>query len=612
MPKDRHIEKKLKQKRRKELMAYFGEVARREGFFAALGRTLRYFKRRGGGKRGRFLPTKAALQKQREAEVTGWPRISVCVAVYNPPRQFFDAMMASVAAQSYANWELCVVNASDEAPEAIREVLGKYPDRRVKVEQAENEGISENLNRAVRMAGGQYLCFLDHDDILSPDALFEMARRISETESAFLYSDEALFEEDYTRPSAGHFKPDYSPHYLTNVNYIGHLVAVRRDLFSRVGGFRRQFDGAQDHDLYLRITEQTDGAEHIHRVLYYWRQHAGSTSTGTEAKPYVTQAALGALSAHLERIGVRGQAVEGRFPSTYKINYGIQGLPLVSVIIPSCDHVPDLDRCLRSLYMETQYRHFEVLVVENNSRLVETFAYYEELAESYPECRVLVYDGPKGEPFNFSKICNFGRRQARGQFLLFLNNDTEVISPGWMGEMLGLCQQKDVGAVGALLYYPDDSIQHAGVIVGLGGYAGHSHKYARRGGSGYMFRAACVQELSAVTAACMMAERAAFDKVDGFDEAFAVAYNDVDFCLRLRQEGYSVLFTPYAELYHHESKTRGSDEDGAARLRFAHEQELLWERYGEELRHDPFYSPWLTSDREDFSENDVLPEGDLV
>ena len=599
------IEQKLKKKRRRELLAYFRQTVQRDGLLAAVRRTLTYLKRRHGGKKGRFLPSQAELLGQRQADGTGWPKISVCVPVYNVSRQFFDELVASVVGQTYPNWELCLANAAD-APEIIDELLTKYQDERIVYETVPNGGISENTNRAARMASGQYLAFLDHDDILSPDALYQMAKRIASTEAAFLYSDEALFEDDYTRPTAGHFKPDYAPQYLLNVNYIAHLAVVRKDIFYKVGGLRAAFDGSQDLDLYLRVLEETQGAAHIRRVLYYWRQHAESTSLGVEAKPYVTDAAKRAIDEHLLRIGVRGKAVDGRFPSTYKVEYAIRGLPLVSIIIPSYEHVPDLDRCIRSLYSITQYRQFEVLVVENNSKTVETFSYYQKLTQTYPECKVLVYEGE--ESFNFSRICNFGRQNARGDYFLFLNNDTEIISPGWLGEMLQLCQLQDVGAVGGLLYYPDDTVQHAGVIVGLGGYAGHSHKYAEKGASGYMFRQACVQELSAVTGACMMVKRKAFDAVGGFDAGFAVAYNDVDLCLRLRGRGYSVLFTPYAELYHHESKSRGTDEDGQARARFEKEQEKLLQRYGEALASDPYYSPWLTYDREDFSENDVIPQ----
>ncbi|MDL2219995.1 glycosyltransferase family 2 protein [Ruminococcaceae bacterium OttesenSCG-928-O06] len=602
MPQD--APKNLKKKRNRELRAYFREVARNEGFFAAIGRTLRYFRRRHGSRRGRYWPAASVLATQRAANFEGWPRLSILVPVYNPQPRYFEEMLASVQKQTYPGWQLCIADASDDAA-TYQAMAEQYADERIVYQQVPNEGIAANTNRAAAAATGQYLLLLDHDDVLSPDALYEMAENIIRTKAGFLYSDEALFTDDVMLPTAGHFKPDYSPQYLLNVNYIAHLVAIRRDIFTKLGGLRSECDGAQDHDLFLRVLEETGGAEHIRKVLYYWRQHPQSTSTGVDAKPYVADAAKKAIADHLERTGVRGRVVDGLFPSTYKVDYDIRGLPLVSVIIPNNEHIADLDRCIRTLYAKTSHRHFEVLVVENGSKTVDTFNYYQKLTATYPECKVLVYE--EQEDFNFSKVCNFGRRHARGEYLLFLNNDTEVINNGWMGEMLQLCQLDDVGAVGAMLYYPDDTIQHAGVITGLGGYAGHSHKYARRGASGYMFRAACVQEVSAVTGAAMMVRRRAFDDVGGFDEGFAVAYNDVDFCLRLREKGWWVLFTPYAELYHYESKSRGSDEEGPAKARFEAEQQLLLGRYGDALRHDAFYSPWLTSDREDFTESDAPP-----
>lgn len=598
------IRQRLKKKRSRELIEYFREVVRKEGLFSAIKRTIQYFRRRRGGTRGRFLPSSSELAKQRQADIVGWPRISVCVPVFNPTRQFFDELLASVVGQSYPNWELCLANASDDK-EMVHELVDKYLDDRIQCVDVSNEGISENTNRAAKLASGHYLAFADHDDILSPNALFEIAQTVAQTEAGFLYSDEALFAKDYMNPTVGHFKPDYSPQYLLNCNYIGHLVAVRRDLFFRLGGLNREFDGSQDHDFNLRAIEETGNAYHIRKVLYYWRQHEESTSSGVEAKPYVAEAAKKAIGEHLNRIGIRGDVVDGIFPSTYKVNYAIISRPLVSIIIPNSEHIPDLDRCIRSIYEKTHYMRFEVIVVENNSRTVETFSYYQRLKETHADCQIAVYEEKE---FNFSKICNFGRTEARGEYLLFLNNDTEVISPDWISEMLQLCQLDEVGVVGAMLYYPDNTVQHAGVILGLGGYAGHSHKYAMRGRSGYMFRQACVQELSAVTGACMMVKATVFDRAGGFDPGFEVAYNDVDFCLRVRDRGFSVLFTPYAELYHHESKSRGSDEEGEAAERFAKEKERLLDRYGEDLLHDPYYSPYLTYDREDFSENDVLPE----
>ncbi|MDL2252551.1 glycosyltransferase family 2 protein [Ruminococcaceae bacterium OttesenSCG-928-I18] len=604
MPQPDEIRQKLKKKRSRELRAYFREVVQQEGFFAALSRTIRYVKRRWAPKRGRYLPKRRLLDNQRLADTTGWVKISVVVPVYNPSRQHFEDLVQSVVGQTYRNWELCLADASEDN-DWIRELINRYDSEKILYRAIENGGISENTNEAARLATGQYIAFADHDDVLAPHALYEVARQIAEFDPPMLYSDEALFERNWMYPTVGHFKPHYSPQYLLNVNYFGHLVAIRKNLFDRLGGLRKEYDGAQDHDFNLRALEVAGSALHIPKVLYYWRQHKDSTSTGIEAKPYVAEAAKKAIDDHLRRIGVRGWAADGLFPSTYKVDYAIKGRPFVSIIIPNCDHIPDLDRCIRSIYEKTRYLQFEVIVVENNSQVVDTFSYYEELVNTYPRCKVVVYDESKN--FNFPLVCNYGRQSARGHYLLFLNNDTEVITPEWIDEMLQLCQLEEIAVVGAMLYYPDNTVQHAGVITGLGGYAGHSHKYAYRGKSGYMFRQACVQELSAVTGACMMVKTEVFDQVGGFDAGFSVAYNDVDFCLRVRRRGKSVVFTPYAELYHHESKSRGSDEEGEAAARFAAEQEKLLERYGEDLLFDPYYNPNLTQDREDFSESDVLP-----
>lgn len=599
------MQQKLQKKRNRELAAYFKQMVGKEGLAATLRRTTNYVKRRYFGKKGRFLPKKAVLAAQRAQNTSGWPQISICVPVFNVPQSFFEELLASVLSQTNPHWQLCIADASDEG-QAVEALVRQQNDARIAYTRVENKGISENTNQVAKLATGAYIALLDHDDILAPNAVFEMAKAANETDAGFIYSDEALFSKDILHPAAGHFKPDYSPQYLLNCNYIAHFAAVRQDIFDELGGLRPEFDGSQDHDLFLRVLEKTKGAVHIPKVLYYWRQHSQSTSTGVGAKPYVRAAAMGAIQGHLQRIGRPGQVAGGKFPSTYKVEYAIQGTPLVSIIIPSYEHPEDLDKALHSIYQKTTYPHFEVVIVENNSQKAETFAYYEKAQKEFANCRVVTFQSGGG--FNFSAVCNFGRANAKGEYLLFLNNDTEVIGGEWLAEMLQLCQWPEIGVVGGMLYYPDDTVQHAGVIVGLGGYAGHSHKYAQRGRSGYMFRQACVQELSAVTGACLMTKAAVFDEVKGFDEEFTVAYNDVDYCLRVREAGYYVVFTPYAELYHYESKSRGSDEEGPAKQRFTTEQERLKARYGKALLQDPFYNPNLTYDREDFSENDVLPE----
>lgn len=408
-----------------------------------------------------------------------------------------------------------------------------------------------------------------------------------------------------------HFKPDYAPEYLMACNYICHLAVFRKSLFDAIGGERPECDGAQDHDLFLRLIDAMQAKDanaaplHIPQVLYYWRVHAASTSGGTEAKPYVVKAAQKAVADHLAATGRSGRVEEGIFPGTCHVQWELpEPEPLVSILIPNKDHVDDLEKCLFSLYSKTLYEAFEVIVIENNSTDPATKAYYEKLPDRYANCRVVAYSGG----FNFSRINNFGRKFANGKFLLLLNNDIEIISGNWLTQMVAEASQPGVAACGAMLYYPDDTIQHAGIITGLGGYAGHSHKYHKRGGSGYMFRLATVQDYSACTAACLLVRTSAYDAVGGLDEAFTVAFNDVDFCLRLREKSWRIVWTPYAELYHHESKSRGSDEeDPAKKARFAKEQARLYEVHGKQnILHDPYYNPNLSLDYEDFRESGDL------
>lgn len=605
---------KLKLKRIKELLGYALTVLRDEGPGPMLRRAAGFARRRLLGKRARYLPKKAVLEAQRQAAAggEGLPLVSVCVPLYNTPQQYLRQLLESLAGQTSPAWQLCLADASDPGhPEVGRlvEEAQKADGRgRILYTRVENKGISANTNAAAQLATGEYLALADHDDVLAPHAVYTVQQVILDTGAAFLYSDEALFTKSIRRPMVGHFKPDFAPEYLLCCNYICHLSAFRRELFFEVGGERTACDGSQDHDLFLRLTErlEEDQIVHIPQVLYYWRVHGGSTSGGVEAKPYVAKAAKKAIADHLERTGQRGTVRDGLFPSTYKVDFEIEGEPLVSILIPSKDHAGDLDKCLRSIYEKTEWPAFEVIVIENNSTEAETFAYYEAIAQGsrYPRCQVAHYQGP----FNFSAINNFGRTYAKGDYLLLLNNDVEVINGGWLTELLMQASRPGVAMCGAMLYYPDDTIQHAGIITGLGGYAGHSHKYKPRGGSGYMFRAATVQDLSAVTAACLLVRAEVYDKLEGLDEDFTVAFNDVDFCLRARRAGWRVVWTPYAQLYHHESKSRGIDErDKAKKERFSGEQRRLTERFGRQaLTRDPYYNPSLTLDREDFSESGDL------
>ena len=606
-------------KRAKELAGYAVQLTRDEGLGTMLARGAGFVKRRCFGKKARYLPGKKVLEAQK-AEMAGqnfencqFSTISVLTPLYNTPEEFLRQFLDSFVNQTAPNGELCLADASDADHSDVEAVVREYQTKyqHIVYKKVENKGIAANTNAAAQLATGEYLALADHDDILAPHALYTMGKAIAQLRErgepdGFLYSDEALFTKSIRKPLVAHFKPDYAPDYLLCCNYICHLAVFKRELFERLGGERPECDGSQDHDLFLRLIEQVGGAAHVPQVLYYWRVHSGSTSGGTEAKPYVAAAAKKALADHLARTGRTGTVEDGLFPSTYRVKWDIVGDPKVSILIPNKDHTDDLEKCLQSIWKKTTWDNFEVIVVENNSTDPATFSYYKEAEKRYDGLKVVTYP-EKG--FNFSAINNFGRKAASGDYLLLLNNDVEVRNGGWLTELLRQCAHPGGAAVcGAMLYYPDETLQHAGVVTGLGGYAGHSHKYKKAGGSGYMFRTATVQDFSGVTGACLLVKTSVYDAVGGLDEQFAVAFNDVDFCLRVRDAGYRIVWTPYAELTHYESKSRGGDEkDPAKAARFAAEQQRLYTIHGKEnILDDPYYNPNLTRDREDFSESDDL------
>ena len=606
-------------KRAKELAGYAVQLTKDEGLGTMLARGAGFVKRRCFGKKARYLPAKKVLEAQRAelagqtADSCGLPTISILTPLYNTPEPYLREFLDSFVDQTAPNGQLCLADASDAEHDAVKRIVEEYQakNQRIVYKKIENKGIAANTNAAASLATGDYLALADHDDILAPHAMYTMGKAILQLRErgepdGFLYSDEALFSKSIQRPIVAHFKPDYAPDYLLCCNYICHLAVFQKALWDAVGGERPECDGSQDHDLFLRLIEQVGGAAHVPQVLYYWRVHAGSTSGGTEAKPYVAAAAKKALADHLARTGRTGTVEDGLFPSTYRVKWDIEGDPKVSILIPNKDHTDDLEKCLQSIWKKTTWDNYEIIVIENNSTDPATFAYYEKAKQRYDGLKVVTYP-EKG--FNFSGINNFGRKAAAGDYLLLLNNDVEVRNGDWMTELLRQCAHKGGAAIcGAMLYYPDETLQHAGVITGLGGYAGHSHKYKQKGGSGYLFRIATVQDFSAVTGACLLVKASVYDEVGGLDEQFAVAFNDVDFCLRVRDAGCRIAWTPYAELTHYESKSRGGDEkDPAKAARFAAEQQRLYTIHGKEnILDDPYYNPNLTRDREDFSESDDL------
>ena len=606
-------------KRAKELAGYAVQLTKDEGLGTMLARGAGFVKRRCFGKKARYLPAKKVLEAQRAelagqtADSCGLPTISILTPLHNTPEPYLREFLDSFVDQTAPNGQLCLADASDAEHDAVKRIVEEYQkkNQRIVYKKIENKGIAANTNAAASLATGDYLALADHDDILAPHAMYTMGKAILQLRErgepdGFLYSDEALFSKSIQRPIVAHFKPDYAPDYLLCCNYICHLAVFQKALWDAVGGERPECDGSQDHDLFLRLIEQVGGAAHVPQVLYYWRVHAGSTSGGTEAKPYVAAAAKKALADHLARTGRTGTVEDGLFPSTYRVKWDIEGDPKVSILIPNKDHTDDLEKCLQSIWKKTTWDNYEIIVIENNSTDPATFAYYEKAKQRYDGLKVVTYP-EKG--FNFSGINNFGRKAAAGDYLLLLNNDVEVRNGDWLTELLRQCAHKGGAAIcGAMLYYPDETLQHAGVITGLGGYAGHSHKYKQKGGSGYLFRIATVQDFSAVTGACLLVKASVYDEVGGLDEQFAVAFNDVDFCLRVRDAGCRIAWTPYAELTHYESKSRGGDEkDPAKAARFAAEQQRLYTIHGKEnILDDPYYNPNLTRDREDFSESDDL------
>ena len=600
-------------KRAKELMGYAVQLTKDEGLPTMVKRGAGFVRRRFFGKRARYLPGKKVLEAQaaemvgKTAENCGLPTISILTPLYNTPENYLREFLGSFVNQTAPNGQLCLADASDDAHPEVERVVREYQQKnqRIVYKKVENKGIAANTNAAETLATGEYLALADHDDVLAPHAMYAMGKAVLQLREkgepdGFLYSDEALFTKDIKKPMVGHFKPDYAPDYLLCCNYICHLAVFKRALYDQLGGERPECDGSQDHDLFLRLIEQTGGAAHLPQVLYYWRVHAGSTSGGTDAKPYVAAAAKKALADHLSRTGRTGTVEDGLFPSTYRVKWDIEGDPKVSILIPNKDHTDDLEKCLYSIWSKTEWDNFEVIVIENNSTDPATFAYYKTLHDRFPTCWVVTFEG-KG-PFNFSAINNFGATFAEGEHLLLLNNDIEVLSSDFLRELLSYSQRPDVGAVGAKLYYPDDTIQHAGVLMGINGSAGHSHKSYPRTAVGDMYRLVTTQNYMAVTGACLMTKASLYRAFGGLDEEkFAVAYNDVDYCLKLWQKGLLNVYTPRAEAYHYESKSRGLDTLSENAKRYEREKANFYAKYQQYIdNYDPYYNPHFNNLFENF------------
>lgn len=543
-------------------------------------------------------PTMEELQRQREAKFDYEPMISILVPVYNTPEEFLKQMIQSVRKQTYDNWELCIANANP-ANETVAEILriSSTKDERIKVKDVpENEGIAQNTNAVLAIATGDYIGLLDHDDLLTPDALYEVVKMINENDRPqVLYSDEDKITMDLSEHFQPHMKPDYNKDLLRSNNYITHFFVAERMLVEEVGGEDGEYNGAQDYDLILKCTERAKGIAHIPRILYHWRVHKASTADNPASKMYAFDAGKRAIEDHLKRCGEIGKVSHEKDLGFYRVKYQVQGSPLISIIIPNKDQVESLDKCLRSIE-KSSYKNYEIIIVENNSTEDETFAYYKKIESD--KIRIVYWS----DEFNYSAINNFGVKHARGDYLLLLNNDVEVIATDWLEELTANCQRKDVGIVGARLYYPDDTIQHAGIVIGIGGVAGALFVGMPRMFTGYLHKAAIQQDLSAVTAACMMVKRSVYEELGGLEEELKVAFNDVDFCLRAREKGYLVVYDPNVELYHFESKSRGTEDSKEKIRRFQNEIEYMRSHWLELLKKgDPMYNPNLTLTKWDYS-----------
>ena len=549
------------------------------------------------------LPDRNELEKQKKTSFGYRPKLSFVVPLYKTPEKYLRRLTESFQEQTYSNWELCFSDGSGaQSPltELLKELTAK--DNRIKyVSHEEPLQISENTNSAIEIATGDFIAFADHDDELTPNALFECVKAINEKpQTLVIYTDEDKMSMDGHKFFQPHFKPDYNPDLLCTVNYICHLFVVSRKVIEKVGGLRSEFDGAQDYDFVLRCVEAVKDEEicHIPKILYHWRCHEDSTAENPESKLYAFEAGRRAVQAHYERTGIHAEVFKGEYLGLYRTKFIRDHDPLISIIIPNKDHIDDLKRCMESIEQKSTYKNYEYIIVENNSTDSATFEYYKKLEAENPKVRMVYWDGV----FNYSAINNYGASFAKGEYLLLLNNDTEIINPDCLEELLGYCMRKDVGAVGARLYYEDDTIQHAGVVIGFGGIAGHCFVQQKRGTTGYCHRIICAQDYSAVTAACMMVKKSAFDAVGGLSEELAVAFNDIDFCMKLRKEGYLIVYNPYAELYHYESKSRGLEDTPEKVARFNKEIATFEKKWPEILENgDPYYNPNLTLKSQDFS-----------
>lgn len=549
------------------------------------------------------LFTESELAEQRKHQFPKSIKFSIVVPLFNTPEKFLREMIQSVIDQTYANWELCLADGSDAEHGLVEKICRQYAkkDSRIKYKKLEkNLGISGNTNACLEMASGDYIGLFDHDDLLHPAALYEVMRAICEQDADFIYTDELTFSGNTSNIITAHFKPDYAPDNLRANNYICHFSVFSDKILENVKGFRSEYDGSQDHDFILRATECAKKIVHIPEILYYWRSHPNSVAADINSKPYASIAGRKAVHDHIARHNMESIVESTKaFPAMYRVEYSLKEKPLISIIIPNKNHIEDLRKCVNSILNKSTYPSYEIIIVDNDSDEMVVEDYYKALKQN-EKIRIVSWN----KKFNFSAICNYGVGFAKGRYVVLLNNDTEVITESWLEEMLMYAQRQDVGAVGAKLYFANNTIQHAGVVLGMGRHrtAGYIFSKVDKENLGYMGRLCYAQNLSAVTFACVMIPRYVWDEVGGLDESFAVAFNDVDMCMRIRKAGYLIVWTPYAELYHYESKSRGLEDTPEKKKRFEGEVKRFQERWKNELAAgDPYYNPNLSLDREDFS-----------
>ena len=547
-----------------------------------------------------YFPDKKELNRQRKEQFVYEPLFSIVVPLYKTPLPYLEDLIRSIQAQTYRKWELYLSDGSGKES-SLKEVLRNYARKEKRIHIIENDcrlNISDNTNRALEQADGDYVVFVDHDDTLAPDALYECVKVLNrEPDAEVIYTDSDKLSENGKRYSEPCFKPDFNLDLLRCQNYICHLTVIQKRFLDKVGYLNPNYSGVQDYDHILRCVERTNRIVHIPKILYHWRMCPGSVAVDTDNKPYTYELFQKILREHYERMGIQAE-VKAVFPGVVRTVYQLPYEPLVSVIIANKDHRDDLMRCVESLEQESEYKNLEILIVENNSVSEEIFAYYDQVQRQYDNVRVLRYE----KEFNYADIQNYAAVRAKGDYLLLLNNDTWLERPESIREMLGYCMRDEVGIVGAKLLYPDDTIQHAGVIVGLGGVADHAFTGMDKDEPGYCCRALCAQEYSAVTAACLMVKKSVYNAVGGMDVELKVAFNDVDFCLRVKEAGHKIIYNPFAVWYHDESKTRGAEDTPEKIERFRGEIEYFQRRWADFLYNgDPAYNPNLALDRHDFA-----------